>query len=186
MPKKSFREKFFNKKGVLILIIVAVVIGAGTGGALLKASENPAFCSTCHIMEPYYESWADNETHLLASKHAAEDVDCHQCHEPDIATQLNELYLYTTKQYQVPLEKREFTREFCLDCHSEDGGASTYDEAKAATDFKESNPHDSHNGELECNVCHNMHQPSKILCADCHIFNWIDDLDEGWITGWEQ
>lgn len=180
MAKKSFKENFLNKQSLLILMIVFIVIGAGIGGAVLKASENPAFCASCHIMEPYYESWYDSESHLLASRHATEDVDCHQCHEPTIATQLNELFLFVTKQYKVPLEKRDFDRDFCFECHTENGGATTWEEAILATDYAESNPHDSHNGLLECNVCHNMHQPSQAFCAECHIFNWLDDLDEGW------
>lgn len=52
---RSFRERFLNKRVILIVIAVVLVLGAGTGAALVKASDNPAFCSTCHIMKPYYE-----------------------------------------------------------------------------------------------------------------------------------
>ncbi|MGR6835997.1 cytochrome c3 family protein [Syntrophomonas erecta] len=180
MQKKSFRERFFNKKGLLILAGLILVIGAGGGVAVLKASESPDFCSTCHIMEPYYDSWHNSESNLLASKHAVEDVDCHQCHEPDLSTQIHELFVFVTGNYEVPLEKREFKQEFCLECHSETGEATTWEEAKEATDFQESNPHDSHNTDLECNACHNMHQPSQVFCAECHYFDWMDDLDNGW------
>lgn len=182
MQQKSFKEKFFNKKGLLILVLAVLIVGAGSGAAVLKASENPKFCSTCHLMVPYYESWSDPDLMLLASKHADDDVDCHQCHEPTISTQLKELYLFVTGNYQVPLEKRLFEQQFCLDCHSEGGGATTWEEAKLATEFADSNPHDSHHGNLECYTCHNMHQPSRPFCAECHLFDWIDDLDEGWLT----
>ena len=41
---------------------------------MLNASNDPAFCNSCHIMEPcYYESWDDSN--LLANKHAAEGED---------------------------------------------------------------------------------------------------------------
>lgn len=181
MQQKSFREKFFNKRTLLILVIAALIIGAGSGAALIKASDNPKFCNTCHLMKPYYESWSNPELMLSASKHAAEDVDCHQCHEPDLATQINKGFKFITRTYQVPLEKREFEQEFCYECHSEEGGATTWEEAKLATEFEDSNPHDSHHGNLECYICHNMHQKSKPYCADCHIFDWIDELDDGWI-----
>ena len=47
---KSFRDKYLNKKVILIAIGVAVLLGAGVAGGLLKASENPSFCATCHII----------------------------------------------------------------------------------------------------------------------------------------
>lgn len=178
MEHKSFKERFFNKKTVLIVIIAVMLIGAGTGAAVLKASENPSFCNTCHIMKPYYESWHDSD--LLAAKHAEADVDCHQCHEATISTQVSEGVKYVTGSYKTPLDKREFKRDFCLECHSEQGEGASWEEIKTATNFEESNPHDSHNGEQECNLCHNMHQPSKAMCSECHIFDWIDELDAGW------
>jgi uncharacterized paraquat-inducible protein A len=76
-------------------------------------------------------------------------------------------------------------RAFCLNCHSENGEGSSWEEIQAATDFDESNPHDSHNGEQNCNLCHQMHTQSKPMCVECHIFKWYDDLDEGWTTEWE-
>jgi hypothetical protein len=51
---------------------------------------------------------------------------------------------------------------------------------KAKTNFKESNPHDSHNGEQDCNVCHSMHGKSKVMCSQCHQFSWMNDLDASW------
>lgn len=178
MKPNNFRERFLNKKTLLITVIAILIVGAGGGVALLKASDNPSFCNTCHIMKPYYQSWHDSD--LLANQHAEADVDCHQCHQTSISGKVSEGVKYITGNYKNPLEKREFSRDFCLDCHSSEGEGTSWDEIKAATDFEESNPHDSHNGEQECNLCHNMHQPSKVMCAECHIFNWIDDLGEGW------
>jgi hypothetical protein len=56
----------------------------------------------------------------------------------------------------------------------------TIDEAKQKTNFDESNPHDSHNGEQNCNLCHNMHQKSQAMCSQCHQFNWLDKLNSSW------
>jgi nitrate/TMAO reductase-like tetraheme cytochrome c subunit len=50
--KRSIRERLLHKKTILILVAVGIVIGAGSGIYLLKASDDPAFCSSCHIMEP--------------------------------------------------------------------------------------------------------------------------------------
>lgn len=184
MKNKSIKKRLFNKKVFLMFIIGLTIIGVGASGALLKASNNPAFCGTCHIMKPYYESWSDKSLHLLANKHENEDIDCHECHKPNLVTQMNEGFLFITGRYQNPLEKREFTKDFCFDCHATGGSATSWEETILATEYEESNPHDSHHGELECYICHNMHQPSNIFCADCHIFNWIDDLGENWETNW--
>lgn len=172
-------RKIFNKKVVLISILVVLIIGAGAGVGLVKASDNPVFCSTCHIMQPYYQSWQNSD--LLANKHAAAGITCHQCHESSISIQAEEGLKFVTGDYKTPLDKREFgTREFCLKCHSDAGGATTFAEAQAQTNFEESNPHDSHNGEQDCNLCHNMHQQSQVMCTQCHSFDWMKNLDGSW------
>ncbi|MFY9140541.1 MAG: cytochrome c3 family protein [Thermacetogeniaceae bacterium] len=171
------KKKGFNfKKIVLIAALVAVVVGAGGGIYMLKASDNPEFCSSCHLMVPYYESW--NESNLLAHKHAVSEdkLECHDCHEPTLSTQIEEGVKFITGNYQVPLEKREFPRDFCLECHDD------WENIVAATDYEDSNPHDSHYGEQECHLCHNMHQQSVVMCAECHYFKWMDELDDSWTT----
>ncbi|HEX9728851.1 MAG TPA: NapC/NirT family cytochrome c [Gemmatimonadales bacterium] len=51
--------------------VLAVIVGAvGTVG-FVEYSANPKFCLNCHLMEPYYESWA-------SSSHR--DVPCIKCH----------------------------------------------------------------------------------------------------------
>lgn len=167
------KRQLSARQKILLMLVGSAILLAGTAGViLLKASDNPAFCGTCHIMRPYFESWSDSQ--LLAAKHSAADVECHDCHEATIATQMEEGFKYVTGSYEVPLEKRVFTKEFCLECHDD------FDSIKAATDFEEGNPHDSHNGEQECNLCHSMHQPSQAMCSQCHFFSWVNELDEGW------
>lgn len=182
--KKKSIKKFFARRNILIIAAAIVAIGGASGTYLVKASENPSFCSTCHIMEPYYQSWQDSS--LLANKHASAGVTCHDCHESSISIQAEEGLKFVTGDYKDPLDKREFPTEFCLECHSDSGTGNpkgdSFNTAKAKTNFEESNPHDSHNGEQECNLCHNMHQPSNVMCSQCHIFDWMDELDEGWIN----
>lgn len=176
--RKSFREKYLNRKVILIVLGAGIVLGGLTAGGLLKASENPAFCGTCHIITPYYESW--NEGALLDNQHARQDVECLDCHHRTVPEKAMEGLNFVSGNYTLPLEGPPGDRQFCLECHSEDGAGQSWDEIKAATNFGESNPHDSHNGEQECNLCHSMHEKSTPLCADCHVFDWIDELDESW------
>lgn len=170
--KKNMKEKLLQKKVIIPLIILAAII-IGCSGILFAVSDKPAFCSTCHIMKPYYQSYSEGD--LLAYKHAAGGVDnCHDCHEEDLATKVNEGIKYVTGDYKTPLDKRNFaTKQFCLECHD-------FNKIKAATAFEESNPHDSHNGEQQCYECHSMHGQSKVMCSQCHSFDWMSELDGSW------
>ena len=165
-------QKIFTKKGILITIGAIIVILGGTGVGLVKASENPAFCSICHNMESYYDSYKDDG--LLAHKHAEEGVTCHDCHREGMGQKIEQGVKYVSGNYENPLEKHNFgTREFCLECHD-------MDEVKSETNFEVTNPHDSHHGDLECYTCHSMHQESEVSCQQCHTLDWSDDLDEMW------
>jgi nitrate/TMAO reductase-like tetraheme cytochrome c subunit len=52
-----------------VLLVAAVLATAGAGWY----TSRPEFCRSCHIMEPYYQSWL-NSTH--------KDVSCIECHFP--------------------------------------------------------------------------------------------------------
>jgi len=62
--------------GVAVTISAAVSIGGGGTVIALGLTTQPEFCKTCHLMEPYYESWKH-------SSHAG--VTCVDCHfEPGL------------------------------------------------------------------------------------------------------
>ena len=55
----------------------------------------------------------------------------------------------------------------CKSCHSD------YVE-KTPTKNALENPHDNHMGDLDCKLCHKMHEPSVNFCAQCHsAFDYI-------------
>jgi hypothetical protein len=85
---------------------------------------------------------------LLLQKHLGKGVVCTGCHqETPPATSVK-----TTK---------------CLSCHG------TYDQLADKTEGKAAqNPHASHNGELSCDSCHNVHKPSVNYCSQCHQFEF--------------
>jgi cytochrome c nitrite reductase small subunit len=168
---QSFKEKYLNQKVILIIVLIIVIIGAGGAIFVTKASDNPTFCKTCHNMEPYYKSFA--EEGFLANKHADADLNCHSCHESSLVAQGKELVLYVSGNFEDPMGKREFPQEFCIECHN-------YDEVKSKTQFETSNPHDSHNGQQECYICHSMHREQELMCGKCHTYDWMDDLDDNW------
>lgn len=167
---RGLRARLGNKK-TLVIIAVLILMSAGGGAVAVKASDAPVFCASCHLMKPYYESW--HQGNLLAQKHAEQDVDCHDCHESSISIKAEEGMKYISGDYKTPLSKRQFSKDFCLKCHD-------FEKVKRQTRFEESNPHESHNDEQECNVCHSMHQESKVMCTQCHSFNWTNELDSSW------
>jgi nitrate/TMAO reductase-like tetraheme cytochrome c subunit len=173
IQRKGFKERFLNRKVLLITFVVLVVFGVGGAAGVQKASDNPAFCTLCHNMQSYYDSW--NNSNLLANKHAAAGVTCHQCHESSFAVQAEEGFKFITGNFKTPLDKRNFSNELCLKCHTD------FESIKAKTNFEDSNPHESHQGKLDCNKCHNMHQMSQVFCTECHFnFKWVDDLPDYW------
>jgi cytochrome c nitrite reductase small subunit len=180
------------KKAVLIVGIAIVVI-VTAGVALWNYHEQPQFCATCHIMQPYLDSW--EWPPLLAHAHAEENITCLECHEPTIQQQAQEGVKYVTKDYQNPLKEREFPKEWCFRCHEHGSYEQLIELTKDYTvdgeqinphayridpqapdpeaytvDSEAPDPHDSEQGELECYQCHKIHKESPGLtsCYECH------------------
>lgn len=155
-----------GKKIILGLIIAFVVIGMSSGFFLVRASHNPSFCGTCHIMRPQYQSWST--ANLLANKHKQADVTCQACHKSSYADKAKQGVKFVTGQYEEPLPELKVSKQECLKCHG------SYEKIAERTAKLEPNPHQSpHFSDMECNLCHKMHKESKLYCAQCHDF----DLD---------
>jgi cytochrome c nitrite reductase small subunit len=168
------RGDTLKRRNIWVIIGVAVVVIVVVAGvALWNYHEQPQFCAICHIMQPYLESWESSP--FLAQAHADEDVTCLECHEPTIQQQVDELVKFVTNDYETPLEEREFDQEWCLRCHEH----GSYQEVIERTEDREYNPHDWHDGELECSVCHKVHRESEDSCAPCH---GLMATGTGWIT----
>lgn len=72
--------------GLKLLQIALIFVPVGIAAAFvgMQMSSQPAFCGTCHIMKPYYESWK-------TSSH--NDVPCVECHiPPGITAELQKKY----------------------------------------------------------------------------------------------
>lgn len=155
-----------KRRIVIIGVLLGVVVIGGVGAIRFwEYHERPEFCGICHIMEPYLVSWEDSEYGSYA--HAVEDVTCLECHDPTVEQQVHELVVYMQGDFTVPLEEREYGNEFCFDCH-ETNEHTSYEEVIQLTADLELNPHGSHLGQLECEICHKMHGLSEDYCADCH------------------
>src|SRR5262245_36061957 len=67
------RMKRWSVRAAIILVVLLLLGGSLVGVAEHRTSQ-PQFCASCHIMEPYYESWH-------ADMHGSKlDVACVECH----------------------------------------------------------------------------------------------------------
>jgi fumarate reductase flavoprotein subunit len=79
---------------------------------------------------------------FTADRHLARGLVCEQCHGSG--------------------EKKPVTKEQCLLCHV------SYARVAKRTKNLDPNPHDSHQGEIECNKCHSGHKADASFCGTCH------------------
>jgi nitrate/TMAO reductase-like tetraheme cytochrome c subunit len=107
------RFRAFGVTAYAIGLIVGLVAVATYGA--MEMSGTPAFCGSCHVMDPYYQSWK-------ISSHA--DIACVDCHiSPGITAELR-------KKYEaLSMVARYFTGTYgtnpwtevddvaCLECH---------------------------------------------------------------------
>jgi nitrate/TMAO reductase-like tetraheme cytochrome c subunit len=154
---------------------VGMVVGLGlvmTYGAM-EASSTPVFCGSCHVMEPYYDSW---ET----SSHS--DIACVDCHIPPGMTAelrkkfeaLSMVARYFTATYGTN-PWAEVADESCLQCHdrrllsgTEVFGEVLFDHGPHLTELRRGK-------RLQCTSCHSqIVQGSHIavtatVCILCHF-----------------
>ncbi len=100
-PPTRFTERFARplKIAVQVGILGTILITIGAVG-FVEYSAQPSFCNKCHIMEPYYESWA-------TSSH--NQVPCIKCHyAPGIKAEAmgklqaaNQVVKYVTGAYGI-------------------------------------------------------------------------------------
>ncbi len=94
------------------LAVGLMVIFTGTA---MEVSSRPAFCGSCHIMKPYYESWKHSSHHNIA---------CVECHiPPGVTAELRKKYealsmvaRYFTGTYGTN-PWTEIDDASCLRCH---------------------------------------------------------------------
>ncbi|MBS7622359.1 cytochrome c3 family protein [Candidatus Bathyarchaeota archaeon] len=156
-------KQLVHKK--LSLAIIAVIVVAGLVG--WEYTGTAEFCSLCHIVKPYYESWRSGQ--YLDHRHALKGVTCDDCHvEPgkprvlEIGKYMKEGVNYVTGNYPIPLPEANLTKEYCLQCHG------TYSELAQKSSNVKPNPHMHHLGEIQCTLCHKSHKPFVNHCSECH------------------
>ncbi|MDR2381440.1 MAG: cytochrome c3 family protein [Bifidobacteriaceae bacterium] len=210
-PEEPPKKKKKKGKGRVILISVGaafILLAGGGGGVYATQHSNPSFCNAiCHTpMDPYVESFKEGtsvnplQTELTAPisvtlhKESDQQLVCVTCHNDGLDVQLREGKNWITGDYVYPFADRVLKAgepklegqwngiTFCLreGCHVE---AESLEELKVVLADQHRNPHDSHNGTLDCTVCHQTHQQSVMWCTQCHADAVVP---EGWLTYTEQ
>ncbi len=154
-----------NRNKLLIIAIIAVIAVIGISVGTFEYTSTTNFCSQCHVMDPYYGTWAQS---------AHKDIHCYECHIDDGTVNylkakvngLRELYVTVTGAEANPDDQSAWGR--CKKCHS-----SLMEKPTQASN--DSFEHYKHlQSGLTCKKCHGdpiHHKEVKItqqLCADCH------------------
>ena len=169
-----------KKPKVLLLAVIVCAVGGYACYAIMNATvmAQPWFCATCHNMQSEYDTYTHEG--YLAHKHAQEDVTCHDCHEPTLAQQMNEGWLFITGQYEEPMPQYGYDNKQCLreGCHE-------WNEVVEATAYlgdksPHNGTHEVGNEPPQCMDCHSVHhKQSTAKCNQCHEMKW-EDLDDSW------
>jgi len=92
-------------------------------------------------------SFLEAEPAFLSDKHKVAGIPCEGCHKEN------------PPKEQVPTP-------VCNGCHG------NQEKITEKTKKIMPNPHESHLGEVKCELCHHGHKPSENYCGTCHEFNF--------------
>lgn len=154
----SLHRKVWGKgwKRLILAIILSIIILIFIFSITLNVTSKPSFCSNCHYMEPYYESWK-NSSH--------NNVTCTDCHFPPGLksklkgkfTALSMVVNYFTGVYKKSKPWAEISDKSCLrsGCHEKRL-------LNGKVKFKEGIIFD-HSPHLN-----NLRRNKKLRCTSCH------------------
>ncbi|MBI4501583.1 MAG: NapC/NirT family cytochrome c [Gemmatimonadetes bacterium] len=171
-----FRQRFGRALTIAIQagILVIILLSIGTVG-FIEYSGQPGFCNQCHIMRPYYESWA-------SSSH--NQVPCIKCHyAPGIKAEAmgkfqaaNQLVKYVTGAYGAKpwaeIEDAACTRSGCHSTRKLEGPTVfrgvLFDHSRHLSELRRGK-------QLRCTSCHSQIVQGQHLtvtestCFLCHF-----------------
>lgn len=162
LPKKGKKFNWFKFSIIANILLVAGVGVALASMAIIHQSDvNPNFCSTCHNMVPYVDSYLTSNH--LDNVHAQANVQCKQCHSDyDIPAEIDSGIKFITGNYDKDMPQRKFDDQVCTQCHI------SMEFMAKATDYLRKNPHASHWPDLKCRSCHISHGEQVDYCSECH------------------
>ncbi|MDW7673320.1 MAG: cytochrome c3 family protein [Bacillota bacterium] len=170
-----------NHKGKFLLVLLLVGIGllalAGCGGG--STEEPPSQNQTSSQDNNQQQQEVPVETQIPDANAGGKTVadvmaSIEESNYLD-ATHLNNGLDCSTCHSELPVDKAPPTppQETCLSCHY-----GSYEELAKTTEYlKELNPHNSHDGQLDCDWCHYAHEPFNNYCGECHSYRLGDQFN---------
>lgn len=168
-------RNYIRKHWLLTIVIVLVLLFTGSWGALAYTNQ-PGFCTKCHIMDPYCNTWASSTHNKVAC------VDCHYApgdkYKINVkAKSLNQVAAYWTGHYDTKFYAN-IVDASCMTsgCHSEEQLKKP-----VKIDGQVKFDHSKHYGktdrgiELNCTSCHSHVEKDKHFsinkqaCYLCHF-----------------
>jgi hypothetical protein len=151
-----------NRKFQLLLLLALVVIAIPSIFIYDYTQNNPAFCTTCHLMNTAYDSWSASAMHDLA---------CHSCHETDMVESLGHVADVIQNNPDTVTKETVIDNAMCETCHAS--------EDPQWTQVADTAGHKVHifneTTNVECIDCHglNLHvfEPPEEACLQCHDGN---------------
>ncbi len=105
---------FIKRRPLVVAVALVVLIGIGSF-AMKQASANPAFCGSCHNIQPYVDGYLGSD--LLAHDHNKANIKCIDCHNKTISEKISEGIAYVTDDFDDPMGKHKLDNATCLKCH---------------------------------------------------------------------
>lgn len=165
------------KYKLLVFSVIIFIVIAGSSFALFEYWSSPTFCNSCHIMEPYYDSWKNSSHNFVRC------VDCH--YEPGVVNELKGKWLAiktlaaTLTGSYSPKPYAEISDRSCLraGCHVKRllEGKVTFSKKAVVFDHKPHLTEMKHGIKLACTSCHSQmvigsHMlATKSTCFLCHF-----------------
>jgi len=148
-----------TRNNQIFLLLALIVIAIPSFFIYDYTQHNPKFCTTCHLMTEAYETWEDSAMH---------DLDCHECHVADMATNIDHLIEVLTEDPQEVVKHAEIENELCEECHAS--------EDPQWLQVVNTDGHTVHfygdENYAECIDCHGMElhvfRPPEEGCVECH------------------
>lgn len=120
-PRSRLR-RFFRIAGATLLTML--VVGAVGLGAAEYYTGRPQFCGSCHVMDPYYESWSHD---LHGAKLGAKCIDCHYAPGERLTIKakfkgLSQVASYFSGRYGAGRPRAHVSDDSCLTspCHGDE------------------------------------------------------------------
>lgn len=168
---KGFCDRFLSEHrvAILFLLFLVAVFGVAVGYKYLSyTTDDPRFCSTCHMMTETIKSWRKG-THW--------NITCQTCHKMNIFEKNRLLIAYVTKGPKSPPKQghgRLVPWAACKGCH--------IDDVKQGASLRRSYGHAKHvfMENLGCENCHldESHDfiPKGRVCSRCHLRKLVHGL----------